>query len=117
MVGYQRINFKDYPDTSTPITAQNLNKIDKGMYDLDQAMDDLSESVDERLTPITPVKVTTFPSDGSILDTYSATETVQTVFNSDGSISEIHTIDGNVIEHKTIFNSDGSISVVDVPQS
>lgn len=65
---------------------------------------------------ITPLKTTTFPSDGSILDTYSANESVRTVFNSDGSISEIHTKDGTVTEHKTIFNSNGSISVVDVPQ-
>ncbi len=39
-----------------------------------------------------------------------------TVFNSDGSISEVHTKDGNIIEHRTIFNANGSISVVDVPQ-
>ena len=64
---------------------------------------------------ITPLKTTTFPSDGSILETYSSTENVRTVFNSDGSISEVHTLNGAVTEHKTVFNSDGSISVVNVP--
>lgn len=63
------------------------------------------------------IKTTTFPSDGSILDTYSATKSVRTVFNADGSISEIYTDGTNTVEHKTVFNSDGSISVVDVPQS
>ena len=64
-----------------------------------------------------PLKTTTFPSDGSILDTFSQTESLRTVFNTDGSISEIFTSGSMVIEHKTIFNSDGSISVVDVPQT
>lgn len=63
------------------------------------------------------VGTTTFPSDGSILTTYSQTENTRTVFNSDGSISEIYTNGNTVIERKTVFNSDGSISVVDVPQS
>lgn len=62
------------------------------------------------------LKTTTFPSDGSILDTYSATESVRTVFNADGSISEIYTDGTNTVEHKIVFNSDGSISVVNVVQ-
>lgn len=77
----------------------------------------MSEAINSLDSGISRIKTTTFPSDGSILDTFSLTETYRTIFNSDGSISEIHTKDGNVIEHKTIFNSDGSISVVDVPQS
>ena len=82
---------------------------------LQNEIDDLQGEIDT--LKITPIKVTTFPSDGSILDIYSATETMRTVFNSDGSISEIYTKDGNVIEHKTVFNANGSISVVDVPQT
>ena len=42
--------------------------------------------------------------------------TLQTVFNSDGSISEIYTVGSTVTTHKTIFNSNGSISVVEVVQ-
>lgn len=34
-IDYTRVNFKNYPDTTTPITDQNLNKLDKGIYDLD----------------------------------------------------------------------------------
>jgi hypothetical protein len=37
-IDYTRVNFQDYPNTSTPITAQNLNKLDKGIYDLDIAL-------------------------------------------------------------------------------
>lgn len=59
----------------------------------------------------------TFPSDGSILETYSQTENKRTVFNADGSISEIYTNGEDVVERKTVFNSNGSISVVDIPQS
>jgi hypothetical protein len=62
------------------------------------------------------VSTTTFPSDGSILETYSQTENKRTVFNVDGSISEIYTNGEDVVERKTVFNSDGSISIVDVPQ-
>lgn len=63
------------------------------------------------------VGTTTFPSDGSILTTYSQTENMRTVFNSDGSISEIYTNGNDVVERKTVFNANGSISVVDVPQT
>lgn len=37
-IDYIRVNFKDYPDTTTPITAQNLNNLDEGVYDLDIAL-------------------------------------------------------------------------------
>lgn len=32
---YTRINFQNYPSTSTPLNATNLNKMDKGIDDLD----------------------------------------------------------------------------------
>ena len=31
---YTRVNWKDYPDTSTPQTAANLNIMDKGISDI-----------------------------------------------------------------------------------
>lgn len=33
-MAYTRINWRDYPDTSTPITANNLNKMDEQLYEL-----------------------------------------------------------------------------------
>lgn len=38
LINYVRKVFKNYPDTSTPTTAENLNVMDKGIYDLDQAL-------------------------------------------------------------------------------
>ena len=51
---YTRVNWKDLPDTSTPITAENLNKMDiygailgKALYtgaiDLAQAVREVAE--------------------------------------------------------------------------
>ena len=56
----------------------------------------------------------TFENDGSILETLADGSTIQTVFNSDGSISQIYTHDGDSIEWKTTFNSDGSITIAEV---
>lgn len=33
-INYARINWKDYPDTDTPINATNLNKMDKAISDV-----------------------------------------------------------------------------------
>lgn len=55
---------------------------------------------------------TVFNSDGSITETGS-TGTKVTTFNSDGSITETFTGEsGMVLVKKTTFNSDGSISTV-----
>lgn len=54
---------------------------------------------------------TTFDSEGNIVETNASGHTKKTVFNSDGSISEIFS--GIKTITKTItFNSDGSISEV-----
>lgn len=38
---YARINWQDAPSTATPRNAANLNKMDKGIDDLDNAIEDL----------------------------------------------------------------------------
>lgn len=38
---YTRINWQDKPSTATPISAKNLNKMDKGIKDCDDAIGDL----------------------------------------------------------------------------
>lgn len=54
---------------------------------------------------------TVFNSDGSITETNSLGQTLTTVFNADGSVTE--TLSGEkTISLKTTFNSDGSISEV-----
>jgi hypothetical protein len=35
---YTRINFENYPSTNTPLNATNLNKVDKGIDDLDDLL-------------------------------------------------------------------------------
>lgn len=37
-MNYTRVNWKDYPETDTPITADNLNKMDKGISDINDAI-------------------------------------------------------------------------------
>jgi len=55
-------------------------------------------------------KETVFSSDGSITETNSEGDILRTVFNSDGSITESFTSGLSVITKKTVFNSDGSIT-------
>lgn len=57
-------------------------------------------------------KNTVFNSDGSITETDADENTIVTTFNSDGSITEVYTINGVSTTKKTTFNSDGSISEV-----
>ena len=54
---------------------------------------------------------TVFNSDGSITETNSKNETLTTIFNEDGSITEIF-VGEKTIAKKTTFNNDGSISEV-----
>ena len=55
---------------------------------------------------------TVFNSDGSITETNGDNDTKVTVFNSDGSITETFTSNGISIAKETTFNADGSISEV-----
>lgn len=41
-MAYTRVNWKDYPETDTPITAANLNKMDTGIKEVDTRVDSLS---------------------------------------------------------------------------
>lgn len=41
-----RINWEDYPSTSTPLSAENLNKMDKGTFDQDVAISAISSRLD-----------------------------------------------------------------------
>lgn len=52
-VSYDRVNWADYPATTTPVNATNLNKMDKGIADLtrevnsvESDMSDLNSSLD-----------------------------------------------------------------------
>lgn len=61
------------------------------------------------LYPIT--HTTTFPSDGSIVDTYTDGTVVQTIFNADGSIETRCTVNDTLkLKNTVVFNDDGSIS-------
>ena len=35
-MAYEKINWKNYPDKTTLISAENLNHMDEGIYDLDK---------------------------------------------------------------------------------
>ena len=49
---YTRINWKEAPSTQTPISAENLNKMDKGIKDAHNKYDNLSENVANLRTEI-----------------------------------------------------------------
>lgn len=38
---YTRINYQDSPSTATPLSAANLNKMDKGIDDIDNAIEEI----------------------------------------------------------------------------
>lgn len=47
---YSRVNWEDSPSTNTPINAENLNKMDKGISDCASAIATKQESTDNNLT-------------------------------------------------------------------
>ena len=42
---YIRINFQNSPSTATPLSATNLNKMDKGIDDLDNAIEAINDNL------------------------------------------------------------------------
>ncbi len=45
IMSYTRVNWQNAPSTATPINAENLNKMDKGIDDIDEALDALESSI------------------------------------------------------------------------
>lgn len=45
IINYVKKSFKNYPDTTTRISAENLNHLDNGIFDLDQAAGQLRETL------------------------------------------------------------------------
>ena len=68
---------------------------------------ELAADLAEKLDKITAVN-TVFNSDGSISETYQDGSTRKTVFNSDGSITETYKIGTKTKTKKTVFNANGS---------
>lgn len=46
---YLRINWQNKPNTATPINAENLNKMDKGIDDIDNALETLLNSITDQI--------------------------------------------------------------------
>ena len=46
LISYVKKAFKNYPDTTTPVNAANLNHLDNAIYDLDQAVGNALGSTD-----------------------------------------------------------------------
>ena len=44
---YTRVNWADYPSTSTPFTAANQNKMDKGIDDIDDRVVSVMEDIED----------------------------------------------------------------------
>lgn len=43
---YNRVNWKDYPDTTTKLNAENLNKMDEGIAAAKEAIDEINSSLE-----------------------------------------------------------------------
>ena len=44
---YTRVNWEDSPSTNTPISAENLNKMDKGIEDAHKKCTEISETISD----------------------------------------------------------------------
>ncbi len=42
-MSYTKVNWQNSPSHATPLSAENLNVMDEGIYDLDTAVGDLSD--------------------------------------------------------------------------
>ena len=47
-MSYTPIGWKDYPDKTTPVNAENLNHMDEGILNNNEAITELRESVSEQ---------------------------------------------------------------------
>lgn len=64
---YTRINWQDKPSTATPVSAANLNKMDKGIDDCDNAIEQLNDNLaDFRYIKISEGTVIPANSSGNI---------------------------------------------------
>lgn len=43
---YNRVNWKDYPDTTTKLNAENLNKMDEGIAAAKEAIDEINSNLE-----------------------------------------------------------------------
>ena len=46
-MAYERINWQDYESGGTPLSAENLNKMDEELYLLSEAIGDIDLALDE----------------------------------------------------------------------
>ncbi|MDD5937004.1 MAG: hypothetical protein PUC65_15810 [Clostridiales bacterium] len=55
---YERIVWANAPATNSPLNEVNLNKIDQGLYDVDNALEKLQDNVLQKTnsTPFTPIE-------------------------------------------------------------
>ena len=44
-MAYTRVNWQNSPSHATPLSAENLNVMDEGIYDLDATVTDLKEDL------------------------------------------------------------------------
>jgi len=44
-MAYSKVNFKDYPDTTTPVSADNLNHMDSGILEANTKADEVANRV------------------------------------------------------------------------
>lgn len=83
---YIRINWQDKPSTSTPLNAINLNKMDKGIDDLDNAIEALNDDLAWQSDTVTsesgifPGSITVYKSNDMVSLKTGITKTDNSVF-------------------------------------
>lgn len=55
-VTYERVNWVDEPSTDTPLSAENLNKMDEGISELAEWSGDIEESIDDLIERVDGVE-------------------------------------------------------------
>lgn len=80
-MSYTPVNWKDYPDKTTPTSAANLNKMEQGIINNDTAITELTKTVEENTEDISALKDTLTNINTNLGDqvTYSLDGTTLTI--------------------------------------
>ena len=85
-MAYNRVNWEDAPSTKTPVSAENLNKMDAGIFANDkklrkaisikQEVDDSAENIDSTLIKSLPAATSAEDTDIMILENATKTQKI-----------------------------------------
>ena len=84
-MAYKRVNWKDYPDTTTPVNATNLNQMDEGIAAVDQELTtqketatDMQDTIDQLNTGLSELNIKMESAEKSIATKQDASTAITT---------------------------------------